>query len=48
MTEILEQYGSSLLELIATLAVMVIIFGCVTSGGVISDIVADYMLTICG
>ena len=48
MKTIIEHYGLGLLEILVTLRVIAIIFGCVGEDGVVSKIIAEYMLTICG
>ena len=48
MKEILEHYGLGLLETLGMAGILAIIFNCIGEDGVISDMVARFMLTICG
>lgn len=48
MKEIMEHYGLGLLEIVAVAGMVAIVFNCVGTDGVISNIVADFMITICG
>lgn len=48
MEEIIEHYGLGALEILAITGVVKIIFSCVGVGGAISNMVANFMITICG
>lgn len=48
MKEIFEHYGLGLLGMLGMAGILAIIFNCIGSGGIISNIVAEFMLTICG
>lgn len=48
MTEILEHYGLGLLEMLGMGGILIIIFNSIGNGGIISDMVAEFMLTVCG
>ena len=48
MREVIEHYGISLLETMALVCVIFIVVTCYGAGGVISDIVNNYLMTICG
>ena len=48
MKEIIESYGGVLVEMFAVVGIVNIIFNCVGNGGIISEFIAKFMLTICG
>ena len=48
MKLVIEHYGLSLLEMLGVVGALVIVFGCIQAGGIISDFVAKYMITLCG
>ena len=48
MEEVLEHYGLGLLGIISLVLVLEIFFNCYSSGGVISQVVEKYLITLCG
>lgn len=48
MHEIVEHLGIGLLELFAVVGIVAIVVDCIEEGGVLSNIIAGYMQSLCG
>lgn len=48
MEKIVEHFGLGLLALIAAVLIIMIIVSCLRSGGVLNNIILNYMDSICG
>lgn len=48
MKEIVEQFGMCMLQMLPAFLLIGLYIGMMCSGGVLSDIVSNYMRSICG
>lgn len=48
MDEIIEQYGSAFLRIIAIVGTLVILVSCIGTGGILNTAIQTYMRGICG